>query len=59
MSPVVRRSLLVLALLAAGACSGFATAPSPSSRRTPDAVRPHFDTGDTTMGGGGYTVPHG
>ena len=55
MSPVVRRALVLLAVLAAGACSGIATEPRPN--RLPTTPVPHFDGTDTTNRG--YTIPHG
>jgi len=56
MSPVVRRAVVLLAVLVAGACSAAATEPRPN--RIPSSTVPHLDGTDTTSGGG-YTVPHG
>ena len=55
MSPLVRRAFLLLAVLAAGACSGVATEPRPNRR--PIAPVPHFDGTDTTNRTG-FTLPH-
>jgi hypothetical protein len=56
MSPVVRRAIVLLAVLVAGACSGAATEPRPN--RHPTAAVPHFDGTDTTNRSG-LTSPHG
>jgi len=56
MSPVVRRAFILLAVLAAAACSGIATEPRPSRLTTPTV--PHLDGTDTTNRDG-YTLPHG
>jgi hypothetical protein len=55
MSPFVRRAFVLLAVLAAGACSGVATEPRPT--RLPIATVPHLDGTDTTNRTG-YTLPH-
>jgi hypothetical protein len=56
MSPFIRRSLALVAVLVASACSGLATEPHPA--RHLNVPAPHFDGGDTASGGSGYTVPH-
>jgi hypothetical protein len=55
MSPVVRRAIVLLAVLIAGACSGAAT--EPRRNRLPTTTVPHFDGTDTTNRGG-FTLPH-
>ena len=55
MSPVVRRAVVLLIVLVAGACSAVATEPSPNRFRA--TTVPHFDGTDTTNSG--YTTPHG
>ena len=56
MSRFIRRSLVLVVVLVASACSGLATEPHPA--RHLNVTAPHFDGGDTTSGGSGYTVPH-
>ena len=55
MSPVVRRAVVLLAVLVAGACAGAATEPGPHP--LPTTTGPRFDGTDTTNRSG-YTVPH-